>query len=198
MWRSACFPQRHHFAPLVSSLFSPAQEFPLAAGQCLQSSLVYNHQRGLSGRGCCGTVLLICVTSGNTKLSYWNLPLVFCALRFYFYKTNLVICPLFSKWKRRKFWVTPLTLSMNPPVGLIFTLVVVFCSSRKWRDCTWWHIRNSSQQSCWEFQVSSKEPGLLDRREGGREEGPTAVGVMEHGGQEYFFWGTVWGTCRRK
>lgn len=130
MWHSACFPQRHHFAPLVSSLLSTAQEFPLAAGQCLQSSLVYNHQRGLSGRGCCGTVLLICVTSGNTKLSYWNLPLVFCALRFYFYKTNLVICPLFSKWKRRKFWVTPLALSMNPPVGLIFTLVVVFCSSR--------------------------------------------------------------------
>lgn len=66
----------------------------LAAGQWMQSSPVYKHQRGFSGRGCCGTFLLICVTSRNIKLSHWNLPLVFCSWRFYSYKTNLVICPL--------------------------------------------------------------------------------------------------------
>lgn len=96
------FPQRHHFGPLVSSLFSTALEFSLAAGQWLQSSLVYNHQRGLSSRGCCGTFLLICVTSGNTKLSHWNLPLVFLHFEILFLWNKPHYLPIVFQVKKEK------------------------------------------------------------------------------------------------
>lgn len=59
------------------------------------------HHRGLPGGGCCSTFLLIwSVTSGNTKLSHGNLPLVFYTLRFYSYKTSPIICPIVFQVKK--------------------------------------------------------------------------------------------------
>lgn len=128
MWRSTCFPHGHHFAPLVCSVrlrSSPwlqgsdcraHQHITIREGYLLEAAVVHS----------CLSLFLLEIQNSAIE----TFLLFFVLWDFILLKQTSLFAPLHFKWKRIKFWITPLHLSTNTPVGLTFTLAMFFYSSR--------------------------------------------------------------------